>query len=256
MYSSVAIVREISGFSNTTKISNGMIRRFIALADSMIDGAIAYRYTMPMVHRKEGILTFSGTGSGTGSFVVTINGTAYTMSVTNGMTASQVADLFRAEAEDNEDFYLDFIGDGAEVRIVSKTDTTTNETTPTAEVTVTSAPTAVGISLASSVLDYYPGMMRQLSADIATALLYQNQYGKESEDTPTDGYAKMEVLQQILDQIAGIDPEKTPIRILDDYTKIELSTSLNDLPRGLPNASTNGSTDNDTTPFVSINSIF
>lgn len=255
MFSTVSLVRDISGFQDATKVVNALIESKISTADGMIRGALAYRYQLPLIYRKQGVLTFSGTGTGIDDMDIVINGTTYTIGITVGLTATQAADLFRIEAAASTDFYIDTLGNGASVIITAKTDSD-DLTTSLAEVTVTSALTTEAIALSSIVQDCYPSMISNLSAEIATAFLFITQYGRQAEDTPKDGYAKLDTLQLLLGQLAGTEKEKVPLRVFDDYTELELALIGTEGPSFLPNATTDADSANPTSAKVSINTKF
>jgi len=64
-----------------------------------------------------------------------------------------------------------------------------------------------------------------LSADIATALLLQEEYGTEAEGTAKDGFLRMQTSLEKLQRIQGILLPMTPL--FDEVTKIELAQSVN-----------------------------
>ena len=72
MYTTLDRVRTLSGFDDTTNITDENIKGKIIIASGMIDSAIGYLYSLPLGYRYQNSLTFSGTAS-TGSLVIAIN---------------------------------------------------------------------------------------------------------------------------------------------------------------------------------------
>jgi len=251
MYANVALVRELSGLQNTAKISNVRIVGKLTVAESMIDGALAYRYTLPLTAHRSNTLVFSGTGSGTGTLAIVINGTTYTLNVTLALTASDLADVFREAVEGSTDFITDIVGSGATVTLISYS---TSVTEANAQVNITSAADGNGITTTiGSRQDRYPPSLSYLSADIATALLLQEEYGVEAEGTSRDGFSRMKALLMQLESLQGI---KTPVmRIVDEVTKQELPQDTKDNIRFYPTTASRTNADN-TASKITINKQF
>lgn len=238
MYTTISRVREFSAFTDPTKVSAATIRGKISMADNLINGAAGARYALPLPYHRQCTLTFSGTGTGTGTMAIVVNGTTYNVAVTLGLTAMAAANLFRQAAVASNDFYVDVeASESADtiVTIISRSDSE-NLTTADAEVTISSAPTTNGISAAIGTRsDRYPPYITQLSTEIATALLYMDNYGAEAEDTPKDGVARMEKLDKMLAQIQGTDDKsKVVIKLYDEVTGEELPANSGSLPSGYP----------------------
>jgi len=119
MYTNITRVRTLSGFDDTTNITDENIKSKIIIASGMVDSAIGYVYSLPIDYRYQNTLTFSGTPS-TGSLVIAINGVNYTVPVATGESLAQVADNFRITCANSAHFYVDDLGCGASVLIVSK----------------------------------------------------------------------------------------------------------------------------------------
>ena len=119
MYGTITLTREISGFDNSTKVPDSIVSGKLAIADSMIDGALAYRYILPLTYHRQNTITFSGTGSGSGTMAVVVNGTTYNLTIALSQTAAATADLLRAAT--STDFITDRIGSGATVTLISRT---------------------------------------------------------------------------------------------------------------------------------------
>lgn len=251
MYSSVALVRELSGLQNTTKISNTRIVGKITVADSMIDGALAHRYTLPIPSHRSTTLTFSGTGSGAGTIIITINEVSYTLNITLALTASDLADSFRTAVKESEDFITDSIGSGAVVTLISYD---TSFTEANAQVNITLAEDGSGITTTIGTrTDRFPPSLSYLSADIATALLLQEEYGVEAEGTSRDGDVRMKA---VLEQIKMLQGSKEPnMRIFDEVTKLELTQDTKDNIRFYPTTASRTNADN-TASKVTINKQF
>ena len=236
-YTTIEKVREFSGFDNDTKIGGSIIRGKIAMADSKLDGAIGYRYILPLPYHRSNTITFSGTGSGAGTLTATINGTDYSITISAALTASAAADLFRIAVKDSDDFVTDgFVSNetngDAIVTLISKNDST-ELTTANAEVNITDAGgTVSGITAAAGTRqDRQHQFIEQLSTELATALLLFDNYGLEAQDTPKDGVARMDVLDKILAQLQGISKDNAVIRLYDEVTKIEFPQATSGLPK-------------------------
>lgn len=255
MYGTITLTREISGFDNSTKVPDSIVSGKLAIADSMIDGALAYRYILPLTYHRQNTITFSGTGSGSGTMAVVVNGTTYNLTIALSQTAAATADLLRAAT--STDFITDRIGSGATVTLISRTSSATL-TTANAEVNVTSVPTTAGISGAIGTRsDRYPPLLTQISSDIAAALLLQDNYGVEAQDTPKDGYARMKQLNKMLMQLQGTAKDAPNLYLFDEATQEELPHSTLGDPQYLPNDTTTDSTGRDSTaPYFTINATF
>lgn len=257
MYGKITLVREISGFDNTTNIPDSIVSGKLAIANSMIDGAIAYRYVLPLTYHRQNTLTFGGTdASGNGTMAVVINGTTYNLSITTGMTPANVADLLRAAT--STDFVTNGVGEGVEVVLISVADSS-SYSTANAQVNVTSAPTTVGVTVTIGTRsNRFPPLLTQLSSDIAAALLMQDNYGVEAQDTPKDGFARMKQLYKMLMQLQGTAKDAPNLYLFDEVTRVELTTSTLGDPQYLPNNTTTESTDPDesTAPYFKINASF
>lgn len=257
MYTSISKVRELSGFDDTTNIPDTLVKGKIMAAEGMFDGAASMRYQLPFAYHVENTLTFSGTGSGSGTMAIVINSVTYNISITSGLTASQAADLFRDAIRSATTLKsVDSIGDGAEVVVVSIEDSS-DFTTANAQVNITSATTAQGISAAIGTrTERYAPMIDQIVAEIAAALLLMDNYGIEAQDTPKDGDRRMERINEILQKIQGVHQSGQVIKLFDEITKEELTYSLSSAPSYIPNTTTNDDVTNPTAYQMSINSVF
>lgn len=263
MYTTVQKVREFSGFDDPSKISASVIAGKIAMADARINGALKSIYTLPLPYHRENTITFSGAGAGSGTLTITINSTNYDVAITSGLTASQAADLFRVAAKNSDDFItLSYVNDetnDAIVTIISKTDST-DLTTADAEVNITSAGSAAGMSSAAGTRqDRYPQAIEQLSAEISSALLFMDNYGIEAQDTSRDGVQRLERLEKTLKQIQNGDDNELLIQIVDEVTGEEIPMLEGTQPQfyntNVRSADTYDGTDG-TQPNVDINQNF
>lgn len=251
---SVARVREVSGFDNTTNITDAMILGKIIIAQSKVISAVGRRYALPLKYRRMNTLVFSGTGSGSGTLAITINGVVYNVAVTLGLTAASAAELFRVAAQNSIHFVN--VASAVTTTIVSQS-TSDDLTTADAEVNITSAPTAAGISVAIGIRsDRYPPILEQLVADIASALLLMDNYGAEAQDTPKDGDKKMSIAETLLKQIQGTDKDGLTIDVVDEFTNAELLVAEPDAPLFAPNDTTNVDEENPTDSLLGINDIW
>lgn len=181
MYTTIARVRTLSGFDDTSNITDENIKSKIIIATGMVDSSIGDIYSLPIAYRYQNTIDFSGTAT-TGSMDITINGIAYSLSVTSGQTPSQIADTFRVACENSTHFVTDTLGFGASVTIISKSIGSSGYT----EVNITNAPdTYITTTIGSRVKRYTP-ILEQITAEIATALLFIDVYGVEGQDTGKD----------------------------------------------------------------------
>lgn len=243
-------------------ILDSEVQQKIQFAASLFETAVCDRYTLPLVYHRQNTITFSGTGSGSGTLTVTINGTNYDIAITSGVTAAQVADLFRESAIDSADFIVALSSEkdeqGEIVTIISRTDSDT-WSTANAEVSISSAGgTVQGITGTAGVRsDRYPQVVSYVVAELASSLLLMDNYGAEAEDTPKDGNARMEKANQLLALLAGEEVEgMAPRKIIDDVTKSELTTSDGNSPSFFPTLASKTDTDDPTESKIGINSNF
>lgn len=257
MITTIEKVRELSGFDNSTNITDAVVRGKILTAEGMVESAVGARYALPIPYHKSNTLTFGGAGSGSGTMAIVINGTTYNITIANGLTASQAADLFRTAVKDSVDFITDSLGSGAVVLLISITDSSDTDTSYD-EVNITSAPTTNGITgTIGTRIDRYPPFLEQLAAEIAAAMLLQDNYGAEAEDTDKDGNKKMGIADIKLQRIQGVDTETgLKINIFDEITKAELPASSIDIPSFRPSTTTNEDEDDPTGAILGINKEF
>lgn len=60
MYTSISRIRTLSGFDDTTNITDENIKSKIQTASSMIDGALGYIYSLPIAYRYQNNIEFVG----------------------------------------------------------------------------------------------------------------------------------------------------------------------------------------------------
>lgn len=254
MYGSIALTREISGFADTINITDARIAGKISIADGMIDNALLYRYQLPLPYHRQCTLTFSGTVSGSGEISFSANGTTYTIGVTNGMSSSQVADMFNMVS--STDFIQVAYGNSNTLTLISISDST-NLSNADAQVSVITPSPTLGITITASVRsNRYPPLITNLSSDLAAALLLQDEYGVEAENTPKDGFKRLRGLNDVLMQLQG--NSSPALRLFDEVTKVEFANSSYGNPRSYPNNASSSSTDPVTTtaPIAKINAVF
>lgn len=263
MYTTINYVRRVSGLQDDTNIIDTTVQAKIDAAAGMFDSAICNRYTLPMAFHRQNKITFSGTGSDSGTMTVTINGSNYTIAITSGLTAAQCADLFRESVYNNGDFIATLCSEkdeeGEVVEIVSVTDSGTSITTANAEVNITSAGgTVQGITGTAGLRsDRFAPFVSQLVAEIAASLLLSDEYGVEGQDSNKDDDKRMKRTQTTLLQLQGDPPEGFPVlKLLDEVTKVELSQTTGDNPSFFPTAASGEDEDDPTDIKVGINSKF
>lgn len=256
MYSSVNLVREFSGFDSQSNITDPVVRGKIEMADSMIDGKVSIRYQMPLTYRKENTIAFSGTASENTTMTVTINGTGYDIAVSNGDTASEVADAVRAGLSAVTTLHTDPQGSGGTVLLISDEDSS-DTTTAAAQVNVSAVDAVAGLTITiGTVLDRYPPLIRQLSAEIAAGLLLVDSYGVEQDGRPTNGSERIMRAEELLQKIEGDLTTNRYQRITDEITKAELPTNEEREVASYPNLTSYNSASDPTTPRVEITQRF
>jgi len=187
---------------------------------------------------------------------IVINGTTYTVAVADDDTPTIIADKFRTAASSSADFVTDSYGMGATVSILSKT-TSATLATAYAEVNITSAPTTQGIGAnIGDRASKYPNIIEQITAQIATALLFIDQYGIESQDTGKDGQSRMDVVDALLQKLQGVHESKQRIAVYDDVTRVEIAGSTNGETRSYPNDTSETDPTDPTSPFAFMNKTF
>lgn len=86
MYTNIARVRTLSGFDDTTNITDENIKSKIIIASGMVDSAIGDVYSLPIDYRYQNTLTFTGTASNTFTLNFVINGVTYSIEMVHGDT--------------------------------------------------------------------------------------------------------------------------------------------------------------------------
>jgi len=203
-YSDVSQVRTVAGLSSNTLISDALVDSKIVEADAIIDGVISDVYQLPLAKFWENTITFSGTGSGSATMTITINGVDFTAAITSGLTAGGAANLLRdsivTSTSSAKHFEVGDFDNDETVRIISTLVDATSKTYVT--ISSTDPQTVQGITATGGTPSpkAHP-LISTISAEIASALLLQIAYGKESEDTDKDGFARMESALEMLKKV-------------------------------------------------------
>lgn len=190
-YTTVTKVREAAGFVGNANITDAQISGQIDIASNMIDSKISDVYALPLTKFYRNTITFSGTGDGSGNMTITVNSVNYIVAITDTLTPSAAADLFRLAVmgETNATFQVDAVGSGVAVSM-----TTCNQDEDSADVKITSTDpqTVQGIvATGGTVVQVAPPMIENLATQIAAALLLIQDYGVESQDTDKEGFKRM-----------------------------------------------------------------
>lgn len=119
MYTTITRVRTLSGFDDTSNITDENIKSKIIIATGMVDSSIGYIYSLPISYRYQNTLDFSGTPTN-GTMNIAINGVNYPLTVASTESLSQIADNFRVACENSTDFITDTLGFGVSVTIISQ----------------------------------------------------------------------------------------------------------------------------------------
>lgn len=201
MYTSIAKVREYSGFLDSTLVSDAFILRQITRAEGMIDGYVSGTYQLPLPYFWQNTITFSGTGSTTGTMTIVINSISYAIAVTSGMTAAQAADAFRraiAAAGASATFQFDSVSSAV------VTLTADNQLKAIADVTLTSTDpqTVAGITATGGTpVAVSSGYIEYLATEIATCYILLTEYGAEAQDSDKDGAKRLAMVEEELEKI-------------------------------------------------------
>lgn len=223
MYSSISLVRSVSGLQDATRIADTNIKGKIMRADALIDAYLRQKYILPLPYHKLVTLTFSGTGSSSDTLDIVIGGVTYSVGIVENQTASATADLLRQELAGNTSVMFDSLGSGQEIILVSLADSV-NEATSITQVTSVGG-TAGGITATVSVItNRYPQLVEHLSAELASGYLLLDNFGLEEEGTARDGNIRVQQAKLLLKQIQGVDTLEESLRIVDEVTGVELPT--------------------------------
>lgn len=253
-FTTIDQVRQSSGLRNASRIPPELIAQKITESDALVRSAIAQKYILPIAYHRACELTFSGTGSGTGTLNIVVNGTTYPIAITLSMNSAAVALAFASVT--SADFYTKYDSVGSKVTIVSKQDSAVLAVAD-AQVTVTPPSTTAGISVAvGSRLNRYPPIVSQLSADIAAVLLLDDNYGIETENTTEDQDRRWSKINSLLSRINGTEEDAPPLLLVDEFTEVELALRETGGPWGYPNDLSNADRILDTGPYVTMNSEF
>ena len=102
----------------------------------------------------------------------------------------------------------------------------------------------------------YPVVLEQITAQIATALLFIDQYGIESQDTGKEGQNRMDSVDAILQKLQGVHESKQRISIFDEVTYAEIATTTLGSTTSYPNETSNANEEDPTAPISFINKVF
>lgn len=215
-YTTVTKVRQSGGFVGNNNVTDAFISSQITRATALVNSYISDAYALPIGKFYTQTIVFSGTGSGSSTMTITIDGEDYTVAVVSSQTAAQAADLFRTSAEDNSSFVTDGLGSGATVTMYSKVAGDSTDVT----ITSTDPQTVTGITATGgTVTNIAPPMLEALATEISVAYLLITEYGPEAQDTDKDGFKRLAQWVDVLKMIAK-KQEK-----LFDFTDTELSRS-------------------------------
>lgn len=222
----------MSGFQDSVNITDATVKGKIIMAEGLLDGAIGRRYVLPLPYHRQGKLIFTGEGTGPGQMTITINGTDYILDIVDNLTPLQAAELFVAESYGNEDFIVDYYPNAdytqATVDIISIGDSSDlNTADEQVDITQVGGVVAGITNTKGLVINRYPPLVVQITADIAAAQLKADNYGAEAQDTAKDGDKNVEMINQILLQIQGKNDDIADIRIVDEITKQEIPGTTN-----------------------------
>ncbi len=256
MYTTIQTVRTMSWLDDETNISDPNIKSKILRACSMVDSAIWCIYTLPIKYRYQNTLTFSWATSWSWTMAVVVNWTTYNVTITSWDSLDTIADTFRTAVSDSDDFIKDWFWLWEEVTIISQSDSD-NDSTAFAEVDITSAPVTVWITATIwARIQRYPQTLDQAAAEIATALLFIDIYWVEAQDSWKDWENRMDRVNELLRKLQWTDESGQNMKIYDDVTQIEITTSSVLHPESYPNDTSDTDTTDPTSPKAFINKVF
>lgn len=183
--------------------------------------------------------------------MITINGSNYTVAIVTGDSLDQVADKFRVACEASSDFITDDLGMGAEVLLISNSTGSSGY----AEVNITSAPDTYGTTTIGTRAKRYTPVLEQTTAEIATALLFIDEYGVEAQDTGKDGKSRMDAINEKLQMLQGVHESGQTIRLFDEVTHREISLSAIGNISSYPNDTSEIDPTDSTSPKVWMNQV-
>lgn len=187
---------------------------------------------------------------------IVVNSVTYNVSVVSGDNGTSIADKFRIAVADSVDFIVDALGSGSIVTLISKADSS-SATDAYADVNITSAPTTQGIAATTGTrLRRYPVVLEQITAQIATALLFIDQYGVESQDTGKDGQTRMDIIDSMLQKLQGVHESGQRMILFDEVTGAEITTTTVATVSSYPDNTSDVSTTDPTSPQAWMNQVF
>lgn len=201
-YTTIAKVREHSGFLDTTKVTNERITRYIARATNLVNSYLSRVYVLPLPVFWEETIVFTGTGTGTGTFTMTWGAHSVSFTVTNGMTAVQAANLFRTAILNSTTLPFttndqnDSTSPTVTIRAISQ-DNESTDVTPDAVVIQSGITGTPGTATPNQ-----DGYVEYLVTECTTAMLFIAEYGAEAQDTDKDGFKRMALLKEDLKLLA------------------------------------------------------
>lgn len=256
MYTTISRVRTLSWFDNTTNITDELIKSKIIIAWWYINSAIWYVYSLPIAYHYDNTLAFTWPATSWGTLAIVINWTTYNVTVVSWDTASVIADKFRIVCESSVDFITDDLWLWDTVLIISNT-TSANKSTAYAEVNITSAPDSFWLTTTIRWRQKrFPIIIEQITAEIATSLLFIDVYGVESQDTWKDWPTRMEIINETLQKLQWVHESWQSIRVFDEITNAEIGVSSQLEVVSYPNDTSDTDTTDPTSPKMFINKVF
>ena len=256
MYTTIETVRTMSWLDDEVNITDPNIKSKILRACSLVDSAIWCIYTLPIAYRYQNTLTFAWEGTWAWTMTITVNWVDYPITIENWETPDSAADKFRIAAKDSTDFKVDNLWLWEEVLIISLSDSE-NASTAYDEVNITTAPDTAWITASIwNRIQRYPQTLDQAAAEIATALLFIDEYGIEAQDSWKDGDSRLDRVNELLAKLQGTDESWQSMKIFDDITHLEISISEVSNPESYPNDTSDVDKKDPTSPKAFINKVF
>lgn len=252
-YTTIEKVRQISGFDDTTKITDEYVESKICDAAGIVDSSISTYYQTPVQGHIQNCIEFSGDATEDIQMDITVNSVTYSFDVANGDSSATVANKFRNAASSSVDFVTNPVGSGSKALLVAK-DCTGNQSLQMQQVTVDSISSVGGITTnVVGFSTYYPETLNWITAEIAADLILSDNYGVEAQDTPKDGNQRLVNAMNFLKSFQEATETTPYMKIMDNICGTEIPNSTFSDPEYLPNEITNNNQSNPTTPNVGIN---
>jgi len=222
-----------AGLHNNENVNIDSVKMQIDGAEGIVNGTIGNIYSMPLPFRMQNYIEFENDATFAGTITITINGVAYTIDVTSGQTAEEIADTFREALKVVGTLKVDTSYDlpgSAKVHFVSVSMVYATAVTQV-DITAIAMGTVTGTTATEATIKTkrFPLLVELIARKLAAAMLLDTSFGKSAAGSDNDGEKKMEAAYKLLDKIQGKE-----IKVMDDLTGTEITRSASILPQYNP----------------------